>query len=140
MRISAVPFRKGQSGNPEGRPRGQMRAIANLAMEARKHSLVALKTIVEICKNGETQTVRLAAANSLLDRGFGRPTQSIELATDGPLIQFDFFKEVDPVEQQLLRDALKTIEHDDLKAIERQRPGTAQRGQEAGPCDKGTSH
>jgi Family of unknown function (DUF5681) len=140
MRISEVPFTKGQSGNPHGRPRGQLRAIANLALEARKHSLVALKTIVEICKNGETETVRLAAANSLLDRGFGRPTQSIELATDGPLIQFDFFKEIDPLEQQLLRDALKTIEHDEqLKAVEDKRPGIARRA-DGNLCDNGTSH
>jgi hypothetical protein len=141
IRINAVPFRKGQSGNPEGRPRGQLRVIANLAIEARKYSLVAVKTIVEICKNGESEAVRLAAANSLLDRGFGRPTQSIELATDGPLIQFDFFKEIDPLEQQLLRDALKTIEHDELKAVavEDKRPGMARRA-DGNLCDNGTSH
>jgi hypothetical protein len=117
MRISAVPFKKGQSGNPEGRPRGQMRAIANLAVEARKHSLVALKTIVEICKNGESQTVRLAAANSILDRGFGRPTQSIDLSSDGPVTQFNLFSDIDPIEQRLLRDALKTIEHEQRPQI-----------------------
>jgi Family of unknown function (DUF5681) len=107
-----LPFRKGQSGNPSGRPRGQARAIANLAFEARKHAPLALRTLVDICRNGETEASRTVAANSILDRGFGRPTQSIDLSADGPVVQFNLFGDMDPLEQRLLRDALKTIEHE----------------------------
>ena len=117
-----MPFKSGQSGNPKGRPRGQVRAVANLAFEARKYSQLAVKTIVEICKSGETEALRLAAANSLLDRGYGRPTQSIDLATDGPVVQFNLFGDIDPIEQQLLRDALKTIEHEQRLLIEKKSP------------------
>jgi hypothetical protein len=120
-----MPFQKGQSGNPNGRPRSQTRAIANLAFEARKHSVLALKTLVDICKKGETETLRMAAANSLLDRGFGRPTQSIDLSADGPIAQFNLFNDMDPLEQRLLRDALKTIEHEPALQIE----------SHAGECD-----
>jgi Family of unknown function (DUF5681) len=107
-----MPFKPGQSGNPNGRPRSQTRAIANLAFEARKHSVLALKTLVEVCKKGETEALRMAAANALLDRGFGRPTQSVDLTADGPIVQFNLFGDMDPLEQRLLRDALKTIEHE----------------------------
>jgi hypothetical protein len=113
-----MPFKKGQSGNPNGRPRGQTRAIANLAFEARKHSVLALKTLVDICRKGETESLRMAAANALLDRGFGRPTQSIDLSADNPVPQFNLFNDIDPLEQRLLRDALKTIEHEPRPQIE----------------------
>jgi hypothetical protein len=112
-----MPFKRGQSGNPQGRPRGQVRAIANLAFEARQYSNLAVKTIVEICKHGETEALRLAAANHLLDRGYGRPTQSIDLATDGPVMQFNLFGDIDPIEQKLLRDALKSIEHEQQQRL-----------------------
>jgi hypothetical protein len=116
-----MPFKPGQSGNPSGRPRNQTRALANLAFEARKHSMLALKTIVEICKNGETQSLRLAAANSLLDRGYGRPTQSVDVTSDIPVTQFNLFDllgvDVDPVEQKTLREALKSLEREQLVLI-----------------------
>jgi Family of unknown function (DUF5681) len=120
-----MPFKKGQSGNPNGRPRSQTRAIANLAFEARKHSVLALKTLVDICKKGETESSRMAAANAILDRGFGRPTQSIDLSADNPVVQFNLFSDFDPLEQGLLRDALKSIEAEQRPAIEHRAPMSA---------------
>jgi hypothetical protein len=103
-----MPFKKGESGNPRGRPRNQVRAIANLAFEARKHSGLALRTLVEICKKGETETLRMAAANALLDRGYGRPAQSIDMSPNSPVVQLNLFNDIDPLEQRLLQDALRS--------------------------------
>jgi hypothetical protein len=72
-------FAKGTSGNPGGRPKRQ---IANLGLEARKFADLALDVLVQVCKGGikgVTPRDRLMAANSLLDRGFGRPVQSIDM-------------------------------------------------------------
>jgi hypothetical protein len=70
---------KGQSGNPFGRPRKQ---ISNLGSEARKWTDLALTTLVEVCKGeikGASVRDRLTAAMHLLDRGYGRPVQSVDL-------------------------------------------------------------
>lgn len=61
------------SGRPKKRlPDG--RTIAEAAME---HAELALATLVQICQSGEGEAARKAAADSLLDRAFGKPTQAI---------------------------------------------------------------
>jgi hypothetical protein len=64
------PFAKGVSPNPGGRPKevGHVRALA------REHTAVAIGTLVTVMKNLKSPpAARVAAANALLDRGYGRP-------------------------------------------------------------------
>jgi Family of unknown function (DUF5681) len=75
-------FQKGQSGNPGGRPK----ANASLQLMARQHTGMALRTLAEIAKKGEKEASRVAAATALLDRGFGRPIQSMEMRIDESLL------------------------------------------------------
>jgi hypothetical protein len=76
-------FVRGQSGNPAGSSRVQReRRQFNLGIEARKFARLALDTLVEIAKAevpGTTPRDRVAAANAILDRGFGRPTQQVDM-------------------------------------------------------------
>ena len=83
-------FVKGRSGNPSGRPKrppelapesapADRRAIGNLVIEARKFSGLAVNTLVELTKDNHTDSTRFAAATALLDRGYGRPAQSLDL-------------------------------------------------------------
>ena len=74
-------FAKGQSGNPGGRPRGH----GDLRELARKHTLTALRTLAEIAERGENESARVAAANAILDRGWGKPTQHIDADLGGSL-------------------------------------------------------
>jgi hypothetical protein len=73
------PFATGQSGNPGGRPKGIVRAIRELTRDG--DDLVAF--VVRVF-HGEVEGVklrdRLEAATWLADRGFGKPTQGVELA------------------------------------------------------------
>ena len=94
-------FVKGESGNPRGRPKNpwpdyapdppaaaycapdpaaaDRRFIPNIVVEARKYSALAIDTLVELTKDNHTDSTRFAAAAALLDRGYGRPAQSLDL-------------------------------------------------------------
>lgn len=73
-------WRKGQSGNREGRPR-VVREVRDLA---RKHGAKAIKRLVELM-DGDNPRVAVAAAVALLDRGYGKPPQAITGKDGGPL-------------------------------------------------------
>ena len=93
-------FVKGRSENPSGRPKdppillgyapdptaADRRPIPNLVVEARKYSALAIDTLVELTKDNHTDSTRFGAATALLDRGYGRPAQSLDLHLSGDAI------------------------------------------------------
>jgi hypothetical protein len=68
------PFPKGMSGNAGGRPK----AAHSIQELARKHTIEALDVLVQIMLNEKAPpNARVAAANTLLDRAYGKaPTFS----------------------------------------------------------------
>jgi len=64
-------------GLPDIAPLADRQHIAELA---RQHAHTAIQTLLEICLNGESEAARVTAAVNILDRGFGKPPQQVELA------------------------------------------------------------
>jgi hypothetical protein len=68
------PFKPGQSGNPGGRSKAQI-DVRNLA---REHTKEAIETLLLVIRNGKPGEAAMAA-NSLLDRGWGKPQAMAEV-------------------------------------------------------------
>lgn len=69
-------FKKGKSGNPGGRKRetGDVRELA------RQYTKEAIETLKQVMLSDERGAARVAAAQALLDRGYGRPMQAMEVS------------------------------------------------------------
>ena len=80
----ATQFKPGQSGNPKGagvhRQSEEQREMQALA---RQYSINAVKRVSELMQSSDERVV-LKAADMILDRAFGTPSQSIHLSeTEG---------------------------------------------------------
>jgi hypothetical protein len=76
------PWKKGQSGNPGGRKKGD----AELAAMCRAACPEATEWLIAVAhgKIEATPELRLRAVLALQERGYGKPRQSIEVKGDKP--------------------------------------------------------
>lgn len=67
------------AGRPKGRKdKATIAQLATLGDLAKNHTATALSALVDIAEKGESEASRVAAANSILDRIYGKPKQAIE--------------------------------------------------------------
>ena len=78
-----LKFRKGQSGNPGGRPK----VLGDVQELARQHAPTVIVELARLALRAKSETARIAAIRELLDRGYGRPRQAMEVSVpaDNPL-------------------------------------------------------
>jgi len=74
-----------------GRPAGAVnRATSelklNLSELAREYTQDALNALVGAMNTSQSDSVRIAAATAILDRGYGRPTKTTSLEVNAPLM------------------------------------------------------
>ena len=80
--IKSSGGRRPGAGRPLGSPNRITRPLKELAA---LYSEDCIAVLVELRDHAEAEQVRLAAANSLLDRGHGRPRQEIDMNADKSL-------------------------------------------------------
>lgn len=68
-----MPWQKGQSGNPGGKPA----VVARVRYLARKYSEDAIKELHRLALQSEDDRVRLSACQLLLERGLGKPVEEV---------------------------------------------------------------
>ena len=81
-----MPFKKGQSGNPGGRPK----EVAEVRELAKNYGSVAIERLVALMAS-ENERTAVAACEAILNRGYGRPAQSLTVTgeEDGPPVQLE---------------------------------------------------
>jgi hypothetical protein len=114
------PFAKGQSGNPGGRPIKpktieQRKLEHDVRMLARDRGAEAIDKLVALMRGVVRVEIdrkpvemlvppmaQLAVANALLDRGYGRPHQSVEMTgKDGDPIEHDGESALEVIQSRL---------------------------------------
>ena len=84
--------RHGGKREGAGRPVGALnKATREQGMKltelAKSYTDLAFGTLVDVAMNGSSDTVRIAAANSILDRGYGKPREDeIEVVDLPPIV------------------------------------------------------
>ena len=87
MEISKHGGRREGAGRPAGVPnKATKEQGARLSELAKSYTDIAFSTLVEVAMSGSSDTARIAAANSILDRGYGKPKADLGEVVDLPAI------------------------------------------------------
>lgn len=78
-------FKPGVSGNPSGRPKKTPQEL-DLIAACKAKTPEALNVIVKIMEAGDKDSVRLAAAQSIIERAYGKPVQPTDMTLQGQLL------------------------------------------------------
>jgi hypothetical protein len=129
------PFRKGASPNPGGKPKGgvsrgevsRRKIEKDARLLAREHGVEAVEKLITMMRGVITVEVnekqvevvvppmaQLTAASAILDRGYGRPPQALELmGNDGGTIQTEESDALEIIESRLavIRERLREEGH-----------------------------
>ena len=70
---------KWKKGGPSPNPGGRPKSVYSIAELARSYTHLAINTLAEIAEKGESESARVSAAIHLLDRGWDKCRQPIDV-------------------------------------------------------------
>ena len=71
---------RGGKREGSGRPHGAVNKVtASIREAAQEYSAQALQVLVTVATTSESDAAKVAAANSILDRAHGKPTQTMDI-------------------------------------------------------------
>lgn len=73
-----------RGGRAKGQPNNASKTLKELA---REYTPQALETLAQIMTAGDSESARVSAANAILDRGYGKPSQVLAGDEDGGAIK-----------------------------------------------------
>ena len=80
MQENQPKSKRGGARPGSGRKKGSLnKATADIREAAQQFTDAALNVLASIMRESESDAARVAAANSILDRGHGKPRQSVEV-------------------------------------------------------------
>lgn len=100
MARSSTTFKKGAKAGP-GRTKGKLnRVTLDIREAAQKFGQEAIATLVDLMRNADFETVRVAAAKELLDRAYGKSMQPVQ-AEVAERIKYDVVLSFDDAPQHV---------------------------------------
>jgi hypothetical protein len=100
--VTGKGFQPGQSGCPGGKPK----AVKDVIEAARQHTSEAVERLARWMRSDDPRA-SVAACTALLDRGWGRPTQAVEMSG----------KDGGPIQTQQVQDAVSKLSHEERLAL-----------------------
>ena len=95
-----------KKGGPSPNPSGRGKGYAHISALAKNHSEKAIQTLANIMNRSKVESNRIAAANALLDRAWGKPSQQVQAVVGHVNMQAVFAQMLDT----LARDADPSLE------------------------------
>ena len=100
--MAAGGKRPGAGRKPGSKDKATIAQKATLEELARSHTETALNVLVQVAQASESDPARVSAANAILDRGYGKPTQGMEhTGAGGGPIQTEEISDKDAVRWML---------------------------------------
>lgn len=107
--MALTPFKPGQSGNPNGRPK----MPPELIKAFRDRTQDALNTLVEIMNDKDGRgSERVKAAEVVLDRAWGKPIQAVDASVTSDIRMVDTSNLTPDQKAVLAEVALASMESD----------------------------
>ena len=84
-------FKKGQSGNPNGRPKGSISLLSMIKRELEDNPKMARRIVLAYLADAEGDGVN---RRDLIDRTDGKPKQTVEMSNQKDAEWLDLFREI----------------------------------------------